>query len=140
MDSLKSINPPGAFDLLYHVILSFKVWSVKFLSKILKTLLVDHPQILTSTKELVHEFEHECRYKLSKLSTLQWRRNVFLCTADIEGFYTNVPIKDCTLKLRDLVYHHFGRDRAGRVKADYICELFSVQQDDLIFSAQINGS
>src|SRR5258708_9903637 len=110
------------------------------MSKILNTLLGDDPQILSSPKELVDNLGQHCRYKLSKLSALQWRRNVFLCTADIEGFYTNVPIKDCTLKLRDLVYHHFGRDRTGRVKADYICELFSVQQDDLIFSAQINGS
>src|SRR5258706_9496838 len=112
----------------------------EFLSKILKTLLADHPQILTSTKELVHELEFACRDKLANLSPLQWRTNVFICTADIEGFYTNVPIKDCALKLRDLVFSKFGRGRAGKVKADYICELFSVQQDDLIFRAQINGS
>ena len=112
----------------------------EFLSKILKTLLADHLQILTSTKELVHNLEYACRHKLANLSTLQWHRNVFICTADIKGFYTNVPIQDCTLKLRDLVYHCFGWDCARRVKADYICNLFSVQQDDLIFRAQINGS
>jgi len=60
--------------------------------------------------------------------------------ADIEGFYTNVPIKDCALKLRDLVAHKFGRGRAGRVKADYISTLFSIQQNNLVFRAQINGS
>src|SRR5258706_1405985 len=112
----------------------------EFLSCILRTLLADHPQILTSTKELVHDLEYACRYKLANLSPLQWRTNVFICTADIEGFYTNVPIKDCNEKLRDLVAHRFGRNRSGRVKADYICELFSTQQDDLIFRAQINGS
>ncbi len=112
----------------------------EFLSCILKTLLADHPQILTSTKELVHDLEYACRQKLANLSLLQWCSNVFICTADIEGFYTNVPIKDCTEKLRDLVFHRFGRNRSGRVKADYICELFSTQQDDLIFRAQINGS
>jgi len=112
----------------------------EFLSCILKSLLADHPQILTSTKELVHNLEHACRYKLANLSPLQWRRNVFICTADIEGFYTNVPIKDCTEKLRDLVFHHFGRNCAGKVKADFVTELFSIQQDDLIFRAQINGS
>ena len=112
----------------------------KFLSKILKTLLADHLQILTSTKELVHDFEHACHDKLAKLSALQWCNNVFIATADIEGFYTNVPITDCTLKLRDLVFHKFSRNRSGKVKADYICELFSIQQDDLIFRAQINRS
>src|SRR5882757_1663439 len=112
----------------------------EFLSKILKTLLADHLQILTSTKELVHELEFACRDKLANLSPLQWRTNVFICTADIKGFYTNVPIKDCDLKLRDLVSHKFGRDRTGRVKADYIRELFLIQQNNLIFRAQINGS
>ena len=112
----------------------------EFLSCILKTLLADHPQILTSTKELVHSFEFELRDKLSKLSQFQWHKCVFICTADIEGFYTNVPIDDCALKLRDMIGYKFGRDRAGRVKADYISELFSVQQNDLIFRAQVNGS
>jgi len=112
----------------------------EFLSKILKTLLADHPQILTSTKELVHNLEFGLREKLARLSPLQWRNNVFICTADIEGFYTNVPIDDCDLKLRDLIAHKFGRTRAGRVKADYIRALFSTQQNNLIFRAQINGS
>ena len=111
----------------------------EFLSCILKTLLVDHPQILTSTKELVHAFEFELHDKLARFSDLQWKNHVFICTADIEGFYTNVPIKDCALKLRDLIAHKFGRGRARRVKADFVQELFSVQQDDLIFRAQING-
>ena len=82
----------------------------EFLSCILKTLLVDHPQILTSTKELVHAFEFELREKLVRLSELQWKKCIYLCTADIEGFYTNVPIQDCTLKLRDLVAMKYGRD------------------------------
>jgi len=60
--------------------------------------------------------------------------------ADIEGFYTNVPIKDCDLKLRDLIAHKFGRGRAGRVKADYIRTLFLTQQNNLVFRAQINRS
>src|SRR5258706_6318523 len=81
----------------------------EFLSCILKTLLADHPQILTSTKELVYNLEYACRDKLAKLSSLQWRNNVFICTADIEGFYTNIPIKDCTEKLRDLIGWKFGR-------------------------------
>ena len=42
----------------------------EFLSKILKTLLGDHPQILTSTKELVFNLETACRDKLRRLSTL----------------------------------------------------------------------
>jgi hypothetical protein len=67
----------------------------EFLSKILKTLLADHPQILTSTKELVHELEFGLRHKLNSLSPCNGVTNVFICTADIEGFYTNVPIKDC---------------------------------------------
>ena len=112
----------------------------EFLSCILKTLLADYPQILTSTKELVHAFEFELRDKFSSLSQLQWNRHVFICTADIEGFYTNVPIKDCAEKLRDIVGYKFGRDCAGRVKADFVGNLFSVQQDDLIFRAQVNGS
>ena len=112
----------------------------EFLSCILKDLLADYPQILTSTKELVHSFEFELRDKLSRLSQFQWRKCVFICTADIEGFYTNVPIDDCALKLRDMIGHKFGRNRAGRVKADFISELFSIQQNDLIFRAQVNGS
>ncbi len=111
----------------------------EFLSCILKTLLVDHLQILTSTKELVHDLEHACCQKLAKLSSLQWHNNVFICTADIEGFYTNVPIKDCTEKLRDLMFFHFGRGRTGKVKADYVSELFSIQQVNLVFRAQVNG-
>jgi len=113
----------------------------KFLSVILKTLLADHLQILTSTKELVHSLEHETRDRLCMLSSLQWRNNVYLCTADIEGFYTNVPIQDCNAKLRDLVFDHFW-DAPGstRVKADFISELFLIQQDDLIFRAKVNGS
>ena len=111
----------------------------EFLSVILKTLLADHLQILTSTKQLVHAFEFELHDKLSRLSELQWRNNVFICTANIEGFYTNVPITDCALKLRDLIAHKFGRGCAGRVKADFVQELFSIQQEDLIFRAKING-
>ena len=112
----------------------------EFLSKILKTLLGDHPQILTSTKELVFNLETACRDKLRRLLTLQWRNNMYICTADIEGFYTNVPIQDCTAKLRELVYDHFGRGtRETRVKADFISELFSVQQDNLIFKAKVDG-
>ena len=111
----------------------------EFLSCILKTLLADHRQILTSTKELVHAFEYELHPKLALLSSLQWRSSIFICTADIEGFYTNVPIQDCTIKLRDLIAHKFGRGCSGRVKADFVQELFSIQQDDLIFRAQING-
>ena len=81
----------------------------EFLSCILKTLLANHQQILTSTKELVHAFEYELRPKLATLSSLQWRSSIFICTADIEGFYTNVPIQDCTHELRDLITHKFGR-------------------------------
>jgi hypothetical protein len=113
----------------------------EFLSVILKTLLADHPQILTSTKELVHCLETATADKLRRLSPVQWRNNVYICTADIEGFYTNVPIQDCRAKLRDLVMDHFrdGDKRSTRVKADFIDELFSTQQDDLIFKAKIGG-
>jgi len=64
----------------------------EFLSKILKTLLADHPQILTSTKELVHELEFACRNKLARLSPLQWRTNVFIVQR-ISKVYTNVPLR-----------------------------------------------
>ena len=37
----------------------------EFLSCVLKTLLADHPQILTSMKELVHAFEFKLRDKLA---------------------------------------------------------------------------
>ena len=110
----------------------------EFLSCILKTLLANHQQILTSTKELVHAFEYELHPKLATFSSLQWRSHVFICTADIKGFYTNVPIQDCTLELRDLITHKFGRGCSGRVKADFVQELSSIQQDNLIFRAQIN--
>ena len=51
----------------------------------------------------------------------------------------NVPIQDCTSKLRDLVFDHFGCiSRDSKVKADFISELFSVQQDDLIFKCKVN--
>jgi hypothetical protein len=113
----------------------------EFLSVILKTLLADHPQILTSTKELVHNLETSVRDKLSRLTAPEWRGNVYICTADIEGFYTNVPISDCEAKLEDLVYQHFGdRTRQSRVKADFVKKLFSIQQDDLVFRAKVNGT
>jgi len=71
---------------------------------------------------------------------LQWRNNVYICTADIEGFYTNVPINECASKLEDLVLAHFGYGkRSSRVKADFVKNLFSVQQDDLIFCCKIDG-
>jgi len=90
----------------------------EFLSKILKTLLADHLQILTSTKELVCTLESSVCDKLSCLSPLQWKNNVYICTADIEGFYTNVPINECASKLEDLVLTHFGYGkRSSRVKA-----------------------
>ena len=111
----------------------------EFLSCILKTLLADYPQILTSTKELVHSLEFELRNKLSNLSQYQWNKCILICTADIEGFYTNVPIDDCALKLRDIIGYKFGQNHAGRVKADYISELFSIQQNNLVFRAQVNG-
>ena len=87
----------------------------------------------------MHAFEYELCPKLATFSSLQWRSSVFICTADIEGFYTNVPIQDCTIKLRDLIAHKFGRGHSRRVKADFVQELFSIQQDNLIFRAQING-
>ena len=111
----------------------------KFLSVILKTLLAGHPQILTSTKELVHCLETSVHGKLACLSSLQWHNNIYICTADIEGFYTNVPITNCELKLEDLVLDHFGKGtRESRVKAAFVKELFSVQQDDLVFTAKVN--
>jgi hypothetical protein len=110
----------------------------EFLSKILKTLLVDHPQILTSTKELVSALESGVRDKLSRLSPPQWRNNIYICTADIEGFYTNVPISDCELKLEDLILEHFSRrTHELRVKAEFIKTLFSIQQDNLVFRAKV---
>jgi hypothetical protein len=112
----------------------------EFLSCILKTLLADHPQILTSTKELVHNLETSVKDKLSRLSTPHWRDNIYICTADIEGFYTNVPIGDCEAKLKDLVFDHFGSNtRESRVKAEFVRELFSIQQDNLVFRAKVNG-
>jgi hypothetical protein len=55
----------------------------EFLSVILKTLLVDHPQILTSTKELVHNLETSVHDKLSCLTVPKWHGNVYICTTDI---------------------------------------------------------
>jgi hypothetical protein len=113
----------------------------EFLSVILKTLLADHPQILTSTKELVHNLETSVCDKLSCLTAPEWHGNVYICTADIEGFYTNVPISDCEAKLEDLVYQHFGdRTQQSRVKADFVKKLFSVQQDDLVFKVKVNST
>ena len=112
----------------------------QFLSLILKTLLVDHLQILTSTKELVCSLETDVHSKLAGLSPTEWWNNVYICTADIEGFYTNIPISECTSKLEDLVLEHFGHDlRSSRVKAHFVKELFSVQQDHLIFRCKVNG-
>jgi hypothetical protein len=106
----------------------------------LKTLLGDHPQILTSTKELVHSFETALKPKLRVMTNGQWRDRVFICTADIEGFYTNVPIKLCREKLGDLVKQKYGKTREGKVKADYVMSLFDVQQNNLIMRAQIEGN
>ena len=51
------------------------------------------------------------------------------------------PIADCELKLEDLVLDHFGRGtHESRVKAAFVRELFSVQQDDLVFTAKVNGA
>jgi hypothetical protein len=111
----------------------------EFLSVLLKPLLADHPQILTSTKELVFYLETSLRSKLAGLSWSQWQNNVFICTADIEGFYTNVPIRDCGSKLKDLVLDFYGHDADSREKAEYVSTLFSIQQDDLIFKAKVRG-
>ena len=109
-------------------------------AKILKTLLADNPQILTSTKELVHNLKTGVCDKLHRLSLLQYRKHIFICTADIEGFYTNVPIEDCTAKLRDLVVDHFGRGTcSSKVKADFVNELFSIEQN-LVFHCKVNRS
>ena len=112
----------------------------EFLSKILKTLLADHPQILTSTKELVYYLETSLQEKLGRLTAEQWRNNVYICTADIEGFYTNVPIDDCRSKLKDLVADHFGRHNPETgAKVAFIKRLFLIQQDDLLFKAKVKG-
>ncbi len=109
------------------------------LSIILKTLLGDFPQILTSTKELVHNFETALKPKLRSMLHGQWKDRIFICTADIEGFYTNVPIKLCREKLGELVRQKYGRNREGKVKSDYVMNLFDIQQNNLIMKAQVNG-
>src|SRR5260370_8216585 len=109
------------------------------LSIILKTLLGDFPQILTSTKELVHNFETALKPKLRSMLHGQWKDRIFICTADIEGFYTNVPIKLCREKLGELVRQKYGRNREGKVKSDYVMNLFDIQQNNLLMKAQVNG-
>jgi hypothetical protein len=111
----------------------------EILSKILKGLHGDHPQILTSTRDLVHLIEGGLNPKLHNMTHLMWRDRVFICTADIEGFYVNVPIVDCRNKLSELILDHFGRDREGKIKSDYVLALFDIQQNNLVMKAKIRG-
>jgi hypothetical protein len=111
----------------------------EILSKILKGLHGDHPQILTSTRDLVHLIEGGLNPKLRNMTHLMWRDRVFICTADIEGFYVNVPIVDCRNKLSELILDHFGRDREGKIKSDYVLALFDIQQNNLVMKAKIRG-
>jgi hypothetical protein len=111
----------------------------EFLSKVLKTLLPDYPQILTATKELVHTFEVLAMPKLKSLPRNVWNNKLYLVTADIEGFYTNVPIEKCRSCLCQMLDDKYGHTRSGRVKRDFIIELFDVQQKTLIMKAQIDG-
>jgi hypothetical protein len=70
----------------------------------------------------------------------QWKSRIFICTADIEGFYTNVPIVSCREKLGELLRAHYGNTRGGQVKSDFVMNLFDIQQNNLIFNAKINGT
>jgi hypothetical protein len=111
----------------------------EFLSTVLKTLLPEFPQILTNTKELVHHIESSANPKFKKFTPYSWNRKVFICTADIEGFYTNVPIDTCRAKIGELALEIFGNTRSGKTKALWLMELFDVQQKTLVMRAKING-
>ena len=58
---------------------------------------------------------------------------MFICTADIGRFYTNVDIQDCSVRLRSLAEEEYGDTDRGDEKVKLITDLFHAQQDTLIF-------
>ena len=105
----------------------------QMLSVILKTFLPRFPQILVSSKHLCRDIEGIVNPKLRMLSKPTWRDKVFICTTDIGGFYTNVNIQDCSVRLRSLAEEEYGDTDRGDEKVKLITDLFHAQQDTLIF-------
>jgi hypothetical protein len=105
----------------------------QMLSVILKTLLSSFPWILVSSKHLCRDIEGIVNPKLRLLSKPSWNWKVFICSADIGGFYTNVDIQDCSVRLRALVEKAYGNTDRGDEKVRLITDLFHAQQDTLIF-------
>jgi len=103
------------------------------LSIILKTLLPMFPWILVSSKHLCRDIEGIVNPRLRLLSRTSWRDKVFICSADIGGFYTNVNIQDCASRLKDLATEIYGDSNRGEEKVRLITDLFHLQQDTLIF-------
>ena len=105
----------------------------QMLSIILKTLLPRFPWILVSSKHLCRDIEGILNPKLRLLSRPTWRQKIFICTADIGGFYTNVNIQDCSARLRSLAFEAYGNTDRGVEKAQLVTDLFHAQQDTLVF-------
>ena len=105
----------------------------QMLSIILKTLLPRFPWILISSKHLCRDIEGILNPRLCLMSKQTWRTKVFICTADIGGFYTNVDIKDCSARLRSLAEEAYAGTDRGDEKAQLVTDLFHAQQDTLIF-------
>jgi len=80
----------------------------QMLSIILKTFLPRFPWILISSKHLCRDIEGIVNPKLRLLSKPTWKNKVFICSADIGGFYTNVNIQDCSARLRKLAEEVYG--------------------------------
>jgi hypothetical protein len=105
----------------------------QMLSIILKTFLPRFPQILVSSKHLCRDIEGIVNPRLRSLSKPSWRNKVFICSADIGGFYTNVNIQDCSVRLRSLAREVYSDTDRGDEKAQLVTDLFHAQQDTLIF-------
>ena len=105
----------------------------QMLSVILKTLLPRFPWILVSSKHLCRDIEGILNPKLRMLSKPSWRSKIFICSADIGGFYTNVDIQDCSVRLGKLAEKAYGDTDRGEEKVRLITDLFHAQQDTLIF-------
>jgi hypothetical protein len=105
----------------------------QMLSVILKTFLPAFPWILVSSKHLCRDIEGIVNPKLHLLTKPSWNRKVFICTTNISGFYTNVDIQDCSVRLRTLVEETYANTDRGDEKVRLITNLFHAQQDTLIF-------
>jgi hypothetical protein len=105
----------------------------QMLSVLLKCLLPQFPWILVSSKHLCRDIEGIVNPRLRSLSRPSWRDKIFICTADIGGFYTNVNIQDCSARLKDLAEKTYGDSDRGAEKVRLITDLFHLQQDTLIF-------